>query len=74
MPFTVSWGGMREITVLNQLGLRFFNCLSIYLATAITRWLPGYTASHELTLQPESFEPESKNRQRQSPKASGGKV
>lgn len=47
--------GMREITLMNQLGLRHFVCVATYLATAVRRWLPYYRASHELVLQPQLF-------------------
>ena len=47
--------GMREITLMNQLGLKYFVCVSTYMLCAVGRWLPHYQASHELTLNPDLF-------------------
>lgn len=49
--------GMREITLMDQLGLQYFVCVATYLATASARWLPRYLECHELERRPELFNP-----------------
>ena len=48
--------GMREISLMHQLGHQCYDSVSTYSRTAVTRWLPAYTACHELNLRPQLFD------------------
>ena len=48
--------GMDVISLMNQLGHKYYSTTANYLDAGVLRWLPNYRASHELWLQPEFFE------------------